>query len=65
MPLPPYDLGGSAMLPPVVEALKNEAARAAGFVLGSPTYHNSYSGLLKPFAAGPLAKSPPARRQER
>lgn len=47
MPLPPYDPEGSAALPPVVEALKSEAARAAGFVLGSPTYHNSYSGLLK------------------
>ena len=47
MPLPPYDPEGSAELPPLIEALKSEASRAAGFVLGSPTYHNSYSGLLK------------------
>lgn len=47
LPLPPYDPEASAALPPEVEALKSEAHRAAGFVLGSPTYHNSYSGLLK------------------
>lgn len=47
MMLPLYDPEASAALPPVVEALKSEATRADGFVLGSPTYHNSYSGLLK------------------